>query len=360
MKSRRKEDSKANVRVVEIFASHRNAWHAEENRLLHQIDAATEEIAHLKTKVTDFEKYEAESEARIEELEREVFERDEMITFMSRRDNGESEAEKAEQELVGAQSGEWFQKDVEECMLGTNRNVEEINIVYEHGQQYQQQLCNGFDLEKLATASKLLAEKATLWQDVQYESLESLYNTKLFIARRESPWKVDSESTEDSSKLKLLELELLNLENVGKSDPSKVPPLMRKQARRYQTLAGKINNLCRRMASDPCELNLSSEFQTQRQTDFLLEAFRLQQRTSDTGQKLAALQTEIGKNYNRDELGSQGILPPRRSLDSIRNNFKGIQRNLEIWLARIIGDVEGILARDGTSRVKDCYISRYP
>ncbi|PQQ13333.1 uncharacterized protein Pyn_05477 [Prunus yedoensis var. nudiflora] len=32
MRSRRKEDSKANARVVEIFASHRNAWQAEEKR----------------------------------------------------------------------------------------------------------------------------------------------------------------------------------------------------------------------------------------------------------------------------------------------------------------------------------------
>lgn len=50
-----------------------------------------------------------------------------------------------------------------------------------------------------------------------------------------------------SSKLKLLEEELLNLEKVGKTDISKVPSLMRKQAKRYQALAGKIDDLCGRM-----------------------------------------------------------------------------------------------------------------
>ena len=73
-----------------------------------------------------------------------------------------------------------------------------------------------------------------------------------------------------------------------------------------------------------------------------------------------ALQTEIGKSHYRDELRSETTLTTRRSLDSIRNNFKEIQRNLEIWLARIIGDLEGILARDGASRVREYYISSYP
>lgn len=37
------------------------------------------------------------------------------------------------------------------------------------------------------------------------------------------------------------------MEKLGKSDLSKVPSLMRKQAKRYQALAGKIDDLCRRM-----------------------------------------------------------------------------------------------------------------
>jgi hypothetical protein len=73
-----------------------------------------------------------------------------------------------------------------------------------------------------------------------------------------------------------------------------------------------------------------------------------------------ALHTEVGKTRYRDELRGETTLTKRRSLDSIRNNFRELQRNLEIWLARIIGDLEGILARDGASRVREYYISRYP
>ncbi|KAI4314575.1 hypothetical protein L6164_027467 [Bauhinia variegata] len=370
MKSRRQEDSKANARVVEIFASHRNAWQEEEKRLLHQIDTAAEEIAHLRAKVAEFENFEAESNARVEELEREVGERDEMLSFMSRRGDSEIDPEEEEQELGGCQrreygrgkSREWFQKDSEECVLGTSRTVEEVSVIYDHAQQFQQQLGNGFDSEFVASASKFWAERGTLWQDLQYESLESTYNMKHFVARRESPLKVDGDSAGVSSKLKLLEQELLNLEEkIGKSDMSKVPSLMRKQATRYQTLAENIDDLCRRIqASDPSEPTLSSEFRTQSQTECLLEAFRLQQRASETGQKLMALQSEVGKSHYKKEVGSQDTVSTRRSLDSVGNNFKEIQRNLEIWLARIIGDLEGILARDGASRVRDYYISRYP
>ncbi|KAL6183774.1 hypothetical protein ACLB2K_045185 [Fragaria x ananassa] len=325
MRSRRKEDSKANARVVEIFASHRNAWQAEEKRLLSQIDAAEREMASLNARVEELEKSRDDSESRICELEREVGERDDMIGFMATRGEG---GEAAAQQR------------------GLCHQFKDVNV-------YDNAYAFGFDSELVAEASKL-------WQDVQCESLEPLYHTKHFVPR-ESPWKVDGESTGVSSKLKVLEQELLNLENIGKNDLSKVPSIMRKQTKRYQALAGKIDDLCRRMqASDPCEATVSPEFRMQRQTEFLLESFRLQQRATDTAQKLMAVQTEIGKSYYGDELGNHAKVTTRRSLDSIRNNFRELQRNLEIWLARITGDLEGILARDGASRVRGYYVSRYP
>ncbi|GMY17854.1 coiled-coil domain-containing protein 136-like isoform X2 [Fagus crenata] len=317
MRSRRKEDSKANARVVEIFASRRDSWRAEERRLLEGMEEMRERVAEL-------EKREELYKARLQDLEREVAHRDDIISFMS---NSTS---------TSTSTSTRIDQDSDCACSSATANA-------------------GLD-----SISKYWAETPTHCQDVQYESLESLYHMKHFVPR-ESPWKVDGESTGVSSKLKVLEQELLNLEKVGNSDLSKVPSLMRKQAKRYQALSGKIDDLCGRMqASDPCEPNLSSEFRTQRQTEFLLEAFRLQQRASETGQKLIALQTEVGKSYYGDELGSQAKLTMRRSLDSIRNNLKEIQRNMEIWLARIIGDLEGILARDGASRVREYYISRYP
>ncbi|KAL0324111.1 UNVERIFIED_CONTAM: hypothetical protein Scaly_2378200 [Sesamum calycinum] len=72
---RRKEDSKANARVVEIFASHRHAWQQEEKRLLQQIDERNEEISYLRSKVEDFERLEAEMKANVQDLKREIGER---------------------------------------------------------------------------------------------------------------------------------------------------------------------------------------------------------------------------------------------------------------------------------------------
>lgn len=91
------------------------------------------------------------------------------------------------------------------------------------------------------------------------------------------------------------------------------------------------------------------------------EALCLQENASEINQNLLALQTETGKSYpSEDELDGQAQIATRRFLDSIRNNFREIQRNLEIRLARITGDVEGILSRDGASRVREYYASRYP
>ncbi|XP_075518102.1 uncharacterized protein LOC142552272 isoform X1 [Primulina tabacum] len=356
--SRRKEDSKANARVVEIFASHRHAWQQEEKRLLQQIDEGSEEIAFLKGKIEEFESVRAELEGNVQDLKREVGERDEMLDFVSRSNfevEGSSGDCYSDMEVRYGKDGvsEGVELGVEECFLGAG--LDETGTVY--GQSTR-----GFTSDFLNSAtSKIWSEKASPWQNMQYESLESQYNMKHFVARRDSPWKVDADSTGVSSKLKLLEQELLNLERIGKTDLSKVPSQMRKQAKRYQTLAGKIDDLCTKMqASDPCEPTISSDFRTQRQTEFLLEAFRLQQRASETNQKLMALQTEAGKSYHGEDFEGQAKLTTMRAMGSIRNNFKEIQRNLEIWLARIIGDLEGILSRDGTSRVREYYISRYP
>ncbi|KAF4378536.1 hypothetical protein F8388_022357 [Cannabis sativa] len=296
-----------------------------------------QEIAHLNARIAEFEKSEDSSRDRMDQLEKELAERDEMIGFMSRHGGAE----------FGPKEGE------EDGNFGDG----DASGLYEPFQHRSSE----FDSEFLASASKLSTERAILWQDVQYESAESMYPMKHFVARRESPWKVDGDSSGISSKLKLLEQELLNLEKVGKSDVLKAPSLMRKQAKRYQALAGQIDELCRTMQdSDPSDPTVSLDFRTQRQTEFLLEAFRLQQRASETGQKLMALQTEIGKSYYGDEMGSYANITTKRSLDSIGNNLKEIQRNLEIWLARIIGDLKGILSRDGVSRVKEYYLSGYP
>ncbi|CAN7022180.1 hypothetical protein BRARA_F01831 [Brassica rapa] len=305
MKCRRVEDSKANARVVEIFTSRRNAWQEEERRLQNRIHEMEEEREEFMN--------------RIHELEREVGERDEMLGFMSRRCIEEEEDDNSTERY---------------------HTLSSSPTAYPSSHQFWAE-----------------AHNTNPFQDVQYESV---YHMKQFVPRRESPWKIDSEATGVSAKLRLLEEELLNLDKVCPSDTSKVLSLLSKQAKRYQALVGKIDDLCRRMqSSDPCDATLGPEFRTQSQTEFLLECFRFQQRASETGQKLVALQTEITRSNQGDQL-NQAKMNTRRSLDLIKNNLKEVQRNLEIWLARIIGDLEGILARDGASCVREFYVSRYP
>lgn len=232
-----------------------------------------------------------------------------------------------------------------------------------YAQQRQQQEGFGDNFYTTAAAASGMPpwmERPKGWQDMKYESAESMYNTKHPVPRRESPWKVDVESSGVPAKLRLLEQELINLEKVGNGDLSKIPLVMRKQVKRYQTLAGKIDDLCKRMqASDPGDSTLSSEFRTQRQTEYLLEAFHLQHRATETRQKLSTLQAETAKSSLGDELTAEAKTSTRRALSSFRNNFKEIQRSLEIWLARILGDLEGMLARDGASRIRDYILSPY-
>ncbi|RWW68725.1 hypothetical protein BHE74_00023742 [Ensete ventricosum] len=364
LRSRRKEDAKANARVTEIYAGHRNRWQQEEKRLLQRIDAADEEAASLRARVKEMERAEAELRAAVERLEKEVAERDEMLDFMARKVEGDGFSEKGvmggdaglepldhvelDREFLGARVSGALEPVLEQRFLARNGEFEGMADLFAHQNNYV---------------------KEFLMPPVDMKLLEIDF-------RRESPWKVDGESSGVSAKLKLLEQELVNLEKLGKDDPSKILSLMRKQSKRYQSLAGKIDDLCRKMTSqkmtvlcialfmqrlnDPCDPTLSPEFRTQRQTEFLLEAFRLQHTASETRQKLSTLQAEATKSHPGDDLTAKDKLNTRRSMDSIRNNFKEMQRNLEIWLARIMGDLEGILARDGASRVRDYYSSPFP
>lgn len=336
MKCRRKEDSKANARVVEIFASHRNGWRQEEKRLLQRIDASAEEIGMLRARIQELEKSEAQLGLCVDKLQRDVDERDEMINFMSHPDV---------EDLSQMQLRDEFLIQTPAAFLIAQPNNNNDNT--------------------RTTAFP----PATIWhQDLQCDSLESSYQTKHsldspyqtkhYVARRESPWKVDGESIGVPSKLKVLEQELINLEKNDKGEFSKIPSLLRKQARRYQALAGKIDDLCRKMrASEISEATLSFEFRTRYQTEFLIEAYRLQQRASEIGQKLSMLQSETANSNLSNDIESHAKLGIRRSLGCIRNNLREIQRNLEVWLARILGDLEGVLARDGASRVREYYMT---
>ncbi|XP_039781675.1 uncharacterized protein LOC120649063 isoform X2 [Panicum virgatum] len=359
LRARRREDARANARAAEIFAGHRAAWMEAERRLLARAAAAGDEAASLRARLADAEADAAALRARVERLEREAAERDELLTALLA---ATSRAGEEEGERVLGDEREEDQDPVPVPPLDPPQTTD-AEALAAAAALYAQQRQKHDDFYTAATAASGMPpwmDPSKGWQDLKYDTVESTYNTKHAVPRRESPWKVDVESSGVPGKLRLLEQELINLEKVVNADSSKIPLVMRKQVKRYQTLAGKIDDLCKRMqTSDPCDSTLSSEFRTQRQTEFLLEAFHLQHRATETRQKLSTLQAETAKSSFGDELTAEAKMCTRRALSSIRNNFKEIQRSLEIWLARILGDLEGMLARDGASRIREYFLSPY-
>uniref|UniRef100_A0A0E0D9P3 Uncharacterized protein n=1 Tax=Oryza meridionalis TaxID=40149 RepID=A0A0E0D9P3_9ORYZ len=377
LRARRRDDARANARAAEIFAGHRASWMDNERRLLARATAATDEAASLRARLAEAEADAAALRARVDRLEREAAERDDLINALLaatraadadlRATDDDPEPRDAEQQQHHQPAAAALDLDPAEPR-GADADAEALAAAAAlYAQQRQQQ--EGFGSDDFYTAAAAAAasgmqqpwmERSKGWQDLKYETAELMYNTKHAVPRRESPWKVDVESSGVPAKLQLLEQELINLEKIGNGDLSKIPLVMRKQVKRYQTLAGKIDDLCKRMqTSDPCDSTLSSEFRTQRQTEYLLEAFHLQHRATETRQKLSALQAETAKGSFGDELTAEAKMSTRRALSSIRNNFKEIQRSLEIWLARILGDLEGMLARDGASRIREYFLSPY-
>ncbi|KAL6638655.1 hypothetical protein ACP70R_023766 [Stipagrostis hirtigluma subsp. patula] len=369
LRARRREDARANARAAEIFAGHRAAWMEAERRLLARAAAAGDEAAALRARLAEAEAEAAALRARVERLEREAAERDELLNALlaATRAGGDADLRATEEE-PDARDAEMEPGPVaapldQDETCGGETDAEALATAAAlYAQQRQNHEGYGNDFYTAAAASGMppWMDRSKGWQDLKYDTVESTYNTKNAVPRRESPWKVDVESSGVPAKLRLLEQELINLEKVVNGDLSKIPLVMRKQVKRYQTLAGKIDDLCKRMqTSDPCDSTLSSEFRTQRQTEFLLEAFHLQHRATETRQKLGTLQTETAKSSFGDDLTAEAKICTRRALSSIRNNFKEIQRSLEIWLARILGDLEGMLARDGASRIREYFLSPY-
>ncbi|XP_006652036.3 uncharacterized protein LOC102711420 [Oryza brachyantha] len=370
LRARRREDARANARAAEIFAGHRASWMDNERRLLARATAATDEAASLRARLAEAEAEAAALRARVDRLEREAAERDDLINaLLAATRAADADLRATEEEPDPREADHQHQPavpaldPVEPCSADADADaLAAAAALYAQQRQQHEGFGDDFYTAAAAAASGMQPwrERSKGWQDLKFEAAEPMYNTKHAVPRRESPWKVDVESSGVPAKLQLLEQELINLEKIGNGDLSKIPLVMRKQVKRYQTLAGKIDDLCKRMqTSDPCDSTLSSEFRTQRQTEYLLEAFHLQHRATETRQKLSALQAETAKGSFGDELTAEAKMSTRRALSSVRNNFKEIQRSLEIWLARILGDLEGMLARDGASRIREYFLSPY-
>lgn len=67
-----------------------------------------------------------------------------------------------------------------------------------------------------------------------------------------------------------------------------------------------------------------------------------------TGQKLIEIQSKIASGFvgvSDEELN--GSFDMKKFADCLRTLFREVQRGLEVRISRIIGDLEGPLARDG-------------
>jgi hypothetical protein len=212
---------------------------------------------------------------------------------------------------------------------------------------------------------------------------------KHILEGRYSSTKKDAEALAISSDVKRLEQQLLQLEKISKAEVSKrihskdetpimdlntengndyeqvksksaslsTIQLLKKQFKRYQALIGKIEDLCTRIhEKDPAHTNTGSRSREQiaAQELFLIETFQLQHYLAATGQKLIAIQSDIAhKSCAMDnEIAFTANFNVMQSVESVKSHLKEIQRSLEKRLARVIGDLEGTLARDGVLHVR--------
>ncbi|KAG6426580.1 hypothetical protein SASPL_110805 [Salvia splendens] len=199
-------------------------------------------------------------------------------------------------------------------------------------------------------------------------------------------WKMDVHALGVSYKVKRLRQQLLVLERLaGKEKASEngeinarvkgfcaLMSLLNKQVERYHSLQGKIDQLCKRMV----RFNLSlistnvyeyiciiwlddkmqqekkvnnGEDETKKMEHFLEETFQLQRYIVATGQKLMELQSMIASNLvaEAEDIEKHGSFDIERFGDSLKTLFRETQRGIEVRISRIIGDLEGTLARDG-------------
>lgn len=259
-------------------------------------------------------------------------------------------------------------------------------LLMEEGQESQTQRQTSKETmicTKAVTETKFHGRNVTVFSDTS-ASLKSM------LEGRDSSQKKDAEALSVSSKVEELERELEQLEKMCKTDglellnskdgvpvtghvengneneqmqstwaPISAVDLLKKQVKRYQSLIAEIEDLCKRMydkdafGSMDSSLNGVTGEQTAAQELYLIETFQLQRHAVSTGQKLMALQRRIlctlGASDN--EFAPPAVLNIRESVENAKSHLREIQRIVEVWIAKLIGDLEGTLARKGILHV---------
>lgn len=259
-------------------------------------------------------------------------------------------------------------------------------LLMEDGQESQTQRQTS---KETMICTKAVTETKFHGRNVTVSSVTSA-SLKCMLEGRDSSQKKDAEALSVSSKVEELERELEQLEIMCKTDglellnSKDVVPvtghvengneneqvqstwalisavdLLKKQVKRYRSLIAQIEELCKRMydkdsfGSMNSSLNGGTEEQTAAQELYLIETFQLQRYVVATGQKLMALQrrnlSTLGASDN--EFAPPAVLNIRESVENAKSHLREIQRIVEVWIARLIGDLEGTLARKGILHV---------
>ncbi|PSS32317.1 Paramyosin like [Actinidia chinensis var. chinensis] len=194
-----------------------------------------------------------------------------------------------------------------------------------------------------------------------------------------SAWKMDLHALGVSYKIKRLKQLLLMLERLtGKRESVEdgedgdnasvgikglhiLISLLNKQVSRYQALQGKTDELCTRMHDIDLDVSCGgsrlsrTKEETKTLEHFLEETLHLQRYMVATGQKLMEIQSKIAFGFAEagEELDGSASFDMKQFADSVRTLFRDVQRGLEVRIARIIGDLEGTLARDGMIHLRN-------
>ncbi|PNX79491.1 hypothetical protein L195_g035477 [Trifolium pratense] len=205
---------------------------------------------------------------------------------------------------------------------------------------------------------------------IETDAAEKIGSTsKPFNDAKQFQWKMDLHALGVSYKIKRLKQQLIlverltgmqnNDEHVEISEDMKaymsLTTMLNKQIGRYQSLQEKTDDLCKRMQENVLYAtrgemnNARAKEKTSTLEHFLEETFQLQRYIVATGQKLFEIQSKIVSGFVgvAEEMEKRAGIDMKRFSDSIRNLFHEVQRGLEVRTARIIGDLEGTLAREG-------------
>ncbi|KAJ6431181.1 hypothetical protein OIU84_018635 [Salix udensis] len=139
--------------------------------------------------------------------------------------------------------------------------------------------------------------------------------------------------------------------------------LLNKQVNRYQSLQRKIDELCKRMHDNDVDMSpgdsstgtARKKEETKTLETFLDDTFQVQIYMVATGQKLMEVRSKIASGFVEvpEELEkSAGSFDIKFFAENIKTLFQEVQRDLEVRITRIIGDLEGTLGCEGMIRMR--------